>query len=159
MQKATQTAMQKKIGIVIGVTLLLYGLLRIGVGSLLLSQHLGWLDVLALQDANRDVGTFLAKSADQQLIAVSVPAYLGYIAVMGLVLAAGAVRTLRDKSLGLRLMAIFLLMYAMLFINFQTVNPKLMHLAVCTVLYVVLCWLKQTPRMTSSTQLSAGSAA
>lgn len=143
MQQATQKAMQKNIGIVIGVTLLLYGLLRIGVGSLLLSQYLGWLDVPALQNATQDVGIFLVKSADQQFIAVSVPAYLGYIAVMGLVLAAGAVRTLRDKSLGLRLMAIFLLMYAMLFINFQTVNPKLMHLAVCTVLYVVLCCLNK----------------
>lgn len=100
MQKATQKAMQKNIGIVIGVTLLLYGLLRIGVGSLLLSQYLG-----------------------------------------------------------LRFIAIFLLMYTMLFINFQTVNPKVIHLAVCTVLFAVLCWLKQTPRMTSSTQLSAGSAA
>jgi len=154
-----QTAMQKNIGIVIGVTLLLYGLLRIGVGSLLLSQYLGWLDVPALQDATQDVGTFLAKSVDQQFIAVSVPAYLGYVAMMGLVLAAGAIRTLQDQSFGLRLIAIYLLMYAMLFINFQTVNPKVIHLALCTVLFAVLCWFKQTPRMTSSTQLSAGSAA
>ncbi len=158
-QKTMQQTMEKKIGIVIGVTLLLYGLLRIGVGSLLLSQHLGWLDVQALQDANSDVGTFLAKSADQQFIAVSVPAYLGYIAMMGLVLSAGAVRTLRDKSFGLRLMALFLLMYTVLFVNFQTVNPKVIHLAVCAMLFAVLCWFKRTSRMTTSAQLSAGSAA
>jgi len=34
-------------------------------------------------------------------------------------------------------------MYAALFINFQTINPKIVHLAVAAVLFLLLLWIKK----------------
>lgn len=138
--------MRKYIRILISLALLIYGLIRVGVGSLLFGQETGLLDFQAFHGPVKDIGEFLAKSADKQLVPVSVAGYVSYIALMGVVLSIGAARSLRDKSLGLTLIGVFLALYALLFVNFQTINPKAMHLAVCTVLFGVLLWLKRAQR-------------
>lgn len=138
--------MRKYVRVFISLALLGYGLIRIGVGSLLLGQEIGLLDFQAFHEPIKDVGSFLTKSADKQIIPVSVTGYVSYIALMGLVLSIGAIRSLRDQSFGLYFIGAFLVMYALLFVNFQTVNPKAIHLAVCTALFGVLLWLKRAQR-------------
>jgi hypothetical protein len=136
--------MRKYIRILISLALLGYGLIRVGVGSLLLGQEIGLLDFQAFHDPIKDIGNFLTKSTDKQIIPVSVAGYVSYIALMGVVLSIGGIRSLREQSLGLSFIGAFLVMYAMLFVNFQTINPKAIHLAVCTVLFGVLLWLRRT---------------
>jgi len=138
--------MRKYVRILISVGFLIYGLIRIGVGSLLLGQETGLVDIEAFHEPVRDIGAFLAKSADKQLLSVSVAGYVGYIALMGVVLSTGAVMSLKGRSLGLAFIGVFLAMYALLFINFQTINPKAAHLAVCAALFGVLFWLRRTER-------------
>jgi hypothetical protein len=138
--------MRKYVRVVISLALLGYGLIRIGVGSLLLGQEIGLLHIQALVEPLRDVGSFLTKATDKRIIPVSVAGYVIYIALMGVVLSIGAIRSLRDQSFGLYFIGAFLLMYALLFVNFQTINPKALHLAVCAVLFGVLLWLKPTQR-------------
>lgn len=58
--------MQKYIRIFISLALLGYGLIRIGVGSLLLGQEIGLLDFQAFHNPVKDIGGFLTKSADKQ---------------------------------------------------------------------------------------------
>lgn len=65
---------------------------------------------------------------------------------MELVLSIGAFGSLRDKSFGLPFIGAFLAMYALLFVNFQTINQKVVHLAVCAILFGVLLWLKRAQR-------------
>jgi len=134
----------KNIGKFITVALLGYGLIRIGVGSLLLGQEIGVLDFEAFRQPIKDIGDFLARSADKQLLPVTVASYVSYIAIMGVVLSVGAFRSLKNQSFGLSFIGAFLAMYAFLFVNFQTINPKVIHLAVCTVLFGVLLWLQHT---------------
>lgn len=138
--------MQKYVRIFISLAFLGYGLIRIGVGSLLLGQEIGLLDFQSFHDPIKDIGGFLTKSADKQIIPVSVAGYVSYIALMGVVLSIGAIRLLRGQPLGLYFIGAFLVMYALLFVNFQTINPKAIHLAVCTVLFGVLLWLKRAQR-------------
>lgn len=64
---------------------------------------------------------------------------------MGAVLAAGAWGSLRDKSYGLPLIGAFLCLYALLFIDFQTINPKIIHLTVCALLFGVLLLVRKSP--------------
>lgn len=138
--------MRRYVRIFVSLALLLYGLIRIGVGSLLFGQEVGWLDLAAFQGPVADIGGFLDRSADKQIVPVSVAGYLGYIALMGLVLTVGAVGSLRNRSFGLILIALFLVLYAALFVNFQTINPKILHLAVCAILFGLLLWLSRTQR-------------
>ncbi len=135
--------MYRIIAIVIGIAFLAYGLLRIGVGSAMLGHELGIFDIDALQEPIEEVGEFLEEKADKQLIPVTVGGYVGYIALMGLTLSIGAIGSLTNKRFGLPLIATFLLMYAALFINFQTINPKIVHLAVAAVLFLLLLWIKK----------------
>jgi hypothetical protein len=135
--------MYRIIAIVIGIAFLAYGLLRIGVGSAMLGHELGIFDIDALQEPIEEVGEFLEEKADKQLIPVTVGGYVGYIAFMGLTLSIGAIGSLTNKRFGLPFIATFLLMYAALFINFQTINPKIFHLAVAAVLFLLLLWIKK----------------
>lgn len=64
--------MRKYIGILISLALLIYGLIRVGLGSLLLGQEVGLLDLQAFHGPIEDIGGFLAKSTDKQIISVSV---------------------------------------------------------------------------------------
>ena len=135
--------MYRIIAIVIGIVFLAYGLLRIGVGSAMLGHEVGIFDIAALQEPIKEVGEFLEKKADQQIIPVTVLGYVGYIAFMGLTLSIGAIGSLTNKRFGLPFIATFLLLYAALFINFQTINPKIFHLAVAAVLFLLLFWIKK----------------
>ena len=135
--------MYRIIAVVIGIAFLAYGLLRIGVGSAMLGHELGVFDIDALQGPIEEVGEFLDKKADKQLIPVTVGGYVGYIALMGLTLSIGAIGSLTNKRFGLPFIATFLLMYTALFINFQTINPKIVHLAVASVLFLLLLWIKK----------------
>ena len=135
--------MYRIIAIVIGIAFLAYGLLRIGVGSAMLGHELGIFDIDALQEPIEEVGEFLEEKADKQLVPVTVGGYVGYIALMGLTLSIGAIGSLTNKRFGLPLIATFLLMYAALFINFQTINPKIVHLAVAAVLFLLLLWINK----------------
>ena len=134
--------MKRYIRILISLSFLGYGLIRIGVGGALLGQETGLLDFQAFREPIEDISGFLAKSSEKQIVPVSVAGYVGYIAIMGLVLSTGAIGSLSDKKYGLNFIGAFIVMYALLFVNFQTINPKALHLAVCVVLFSVLLWIK-----------------
>ena len=137
--------MRKYISIFILIAFLGYGLIRICVGCALLGQEIGLLDIKAFHEPINDIAGFLAKSSNRQILSVSVAAYVSYIALMGLVLAIGAIGSLKNQKYGLSLIGAFLAMYSLLFVNFQTINPKVIHLAVCAVLFGALLWLKLAP--------------
>ena len=136
--------MRKYIEIFIAIVFLGYGLIRLGVGSVLLGQEIGLIDFEVFHAPVGDIGKFIEKSEGSQIIPVSVAGYVGYIALMGLVLSIGALRVLRNLPFGLALIGAFIVMYALLFVNFQTINPKAIHLGVCAVLFGALLWLKRT---------------
>ncbi|MBJ7576263.1 hypothetical protein [Luteimonas sp. MC1828] len=135
--------MRKPIRLVISLLLLSYGLIRLGVGGALLGQEIGLLEFHAFQEPINDIHGFLVKSSSKQIIPFSVAGYVSYIALMGVVLAVGALGSLRNQLYGLKWIGAFLAMYALLFVNFQTINPKAIHLAVCAVLFSVLLWVRK----------------
>lgn len=119
-----------------------YGLIRIGVGYLLLAQALELIQVTDFADALAEVKRFTAARADKELVAFSVSGYCVYIMLMGLLLASGAVGVFRYKLWGFMLLGLYLLMHAALFVNYQEINPKLFVLALQALMLVVLLYLR-----------------
>lgn len=82
--------LKRFLGIVIALLLLGYGLVRIGVGALLLAQTLGAINFPDLADAVAEVDVFIVARASYQLLPFSLEDYFLYIVAMGVLLSAGA---------------------------------------------------------------------
>lgn len=141
--------MWRIVGLVILTLLFGYGLVRMGVGSLLLAQSLDFIYVTDLADAIAEVKRFTEARADKELVSFSVSGYSVYIMVMGLLLAAGAAGVFCYKRWGFVLLGLYLAMHAALFVNYQEINPKLFVLALQGLMLVVLIYLRP-PRSTVS---------
>ncbi|WP_127024926.1 hypothetical protein [Rheinheimera mangrovi] len=139
--------MWRLLGLVIIAVLFGYGLIRIGVGGLLLAQSLDLIHVTDLADAIAEVKRFTEARADKELMSFSVSGYSVYIMVMGFLLAAGAAGVFRYKRWGFIVLGLYLAMHAALFVNYQEVNPKLFTLALQGLMLVVLIYLRP-PRST-----------
>jgi hypothetical protein len=141
--------MWRIVGLVILTLLFGYGLIRIGVGSLLLAQSFDFIYVTDLADAIAEVKRFTEARADKELVSFSVAGYSVYIMLMGLLLAAGAAGVFCYKRWGFILLGLYLAMHAALFVNYQEINPKLFVLALQGLMLVVLIYLRP-PRSTVS---------
>lgn len=141
--------MWRIVGLVILTLLFGYGLVRMGVGSLLLAQSLDFIYVTDLADAIAEVKRFTEARADKELVSFSVAGYSVYIMLMGLLLAAGAAGVFCYKRWGFILLGLYLAMHAALFVNYQEINPKLFVLALQGLMLVVLIYLRP-PRSTVS---------
>jgi hypothetical protein len=108
----------------------------------MLAQESGLLAIPAFGEAIGRIQSLLSESGRGPLVPFSVAGYLGYGALMGAVLSVGAVGSLLRWRYGLHFIGAFLALYALLFVNFQMVNVKLLHLAVCAALFGVLVWLR-----------------
>jgi hypothetical protein len=141
--------MWRVLGLAIVALLFGYGLIRIGVGALLLAQSVDLIHVTDLADAIAEVKRFTEARADKELVSFSVSGYSVYIMVMGLLLAAGAAGVFCYKRWGFILLGLYLSMHAALFVNYQEINPKLITLALQIVMLIVLVYLRP-PRSTVS---------
>ena len=134
--------MKNKIGLLIAILLLGYGLIRIGVGGALLAQTLELINFSDLSEGALEVKQFINARASEQLIPFNQTGYFTYILVMGILLATGAAGTIALRRWGFFLLWIYIAMHAALFINFQEINPKIIVLALQVILLFVLIYLR-----------------
>jgi|TARA_B100000745_G_C19831554_1_gene275182 hypothetical protein len=134
----------KKYGItIIGILFLIYGGIRLWVSSVLLLQTFGLINIADLQAALIDIGDFMQSRQDNSVVPFSVVVYLSYLWVMGALLVTGAIGCLKRQSFGHISLSVFLVLYVLLFVNFQTINPKVIHLVVCATLLGLYLWLRK----------------
>ncbi|MBI1212124.1 MAG: hypothetical protein GC190_11720 [Alphaproteobacteria bacterium] len=117
-----------------------FGLIRIGVASALSAQLLGYFSVGAFEEPIRDTSRFLNEHNTDAFIQLTPLPYFGIIFAMGVCLALGAVGAFRKKAWGYALIVAYLSMHAGLFLNFQTINPKINILIGAIVLLLALVW-------------------
>lgn len=134
--------MKTKIGLLIAILLLGYGLVRIGVGSVLLAQTLEIIHFPELAEATLEVKEFINIRASEQIIPVTLKGYFTYILVMGVLLSIGAFYTILRRRMGFILLWLYIGMHAALFINFLEINPKLIVLILQVILLFVLKQLR-----------------
>lgn len=134
--------MKNKIGLLIAIILLGYGLIRIGVGGALLAQTLEIVNFSELAEATLEVKEFISIRAGEQLIPFTITGYFTYILVMGVLLSIGAVGTIVRRRWGFILLWIYIGTHAALFINFLEINPKIIGLVLQVILLIVLKYLR-----------------
>ena len=93
--------MKNKLGLLIAILLLGYGIIRIGVGGALLAQAFEIVNFPDLADASLKVEEFMNIRVSKQIIPFTIVGYFTYILVMGLLLSVGAIGTMVRKSWGL----------------------------------------------------------
>ena len=142
--------MLRKIGLLMALLLLGYGVIRIGVGGALLAQSQGLIDIAELANATGEVKSFMDVRADKQILPFSLAGYFIYILVMGVALTVGAIGVFRYKRWGFVLIGVYLALHAALFLNFQEINPKLIGLAVQFAMLVSLLYLRPPRKFVSS---------
>ena len=145
--------LKRSLGIVIALLLLGYGLVRIGVGALLLAQTLGTINFPDLANAVAEVDVFIVARASYQLLSFSLEGYFLYIVAMGVLLSAGAAGTIARASWGFTTLGVYIAMHAALFINFQEINPKLVGLLAQIVLLLILYYLMPPGKLVYTEQV------
>jgi hypothetical protein len=143
---ADEYPVRRAVALLIIAALVAYGVVRVGVGAVLLAQAISLIDVADYAAAVAEVGTFLGERADRALVLISVPAYCVYILAMGALLVGGGAGVLWRRRWGFALLGLYLVMHAALFVNYQEVNPKLFGLALSVALAVGLAWLRPPER-------------
>lgn len=123
------TKFARIVSVIICLGFLLFGVMRMGVGAALILQIAGMIDLPDLASTVTDTAVFLGQANERAIIGMGVTPYFGYIIAMGLVLVAGAVSALLRRHWGYRLIGLYLVMHGALFVNFLTVNPKIVYLA------------------------------
>lgn len=126
---------------------LAFGAIRIGAGLVLMAQAAGFIDVAAFNEPITDIQRFLHEKNDRAHIPLTPVSYLGIIAFMGFCLALGAVSSWNRKSWGYGLLSIYLFTHASLFVNFQSINPKLNILIVGIIMLIILVFVNQRRRV------------
>lgn len=138
----TRHRLAKALYYVIAVGFLGFGLIRLSVASTALAQVAGWVNFEDIGLAISDVERFMSEHADQSLYTFGVVDYFAYIAAMGIVLIAGAMGALRLKLGGLKLIGIYLVMHAALFVNAMVINPKVFLLGFTVAMLGLLTWIR-----------------
>ena len=134
----------RSVAILICIGFLAFGLIRIGVGGALLGQEIGWWSQGGeMAEALAETRQFLADKSPQALIPLSPAAYFAVIIFMGMSLSLGAGLYWLKRRGGLSLIALYLATHGWLFVNFQTINPKIAVLAVGVALWLVLLWARK----------------
>lgn len=124
-----------------------FGLIRIGVSGLLATQALGGFDVAAFREPVAEIQQFLTAQNAHALVPLTTFSYLAIIAVMGVCLVFGAIFSWRRNRLGYGLLSTYLLVHAWLFVNFQTINPKINILIGGVIMLIILIFANQRRRV------------
>jgi hypothetical protein len=137
--------MKRKLAIAICLVLLASGLVRIGVGGLMIGQAAGWW-ALEGEAAGSLADTIrFIREQKSNLVGFTPMSYFAFILFMGLTISLGAIGQMWRKQWGLVLIGIYLLSHGALFVNFMTVNPKIVLLVLATALTVILAWANRLP--------------
>lgn len=137
----------KLLAAVICAIALFFGLVRIWVGLALMTQAAGVFEFAAFNEPIKDIRQFLLEMNDQALVPLTTVAYLSIIAFMGYCLVFGAVGSWYRQKWGYGLLATYLFTHAALFVNFQTINPKINILIAGIIMLLILLFANQHRRI------------
>lgn len=137
--------MKRTLAITICLVFLISGLIRLGVGGMMIGQAMDWwaFDGEA-SEALADTQRFISEQTTN-IVGFTPVSYFAYISFMGLVISLGAIGQIWRKTWGLGLIGVYLLSHGWLFVNFWTINPKIYLLTLAALLAMALFWLNRSP--------------
>lgn len=131
-----------RLGLLIILGFLAYGIIRIAVGGLLLAQTTQLIDYQELNEASIEVHQFLNERSEKQIVPFTQVTYFAFILFMGILLTSGAIGAFIRKNWGFVLLWTYIATHAALFINYQEINPKIMFLILQVLLLIGLKYLR-----------------
>jgi len=134
--------MKNKLGLLIALGLLAYGIIRITVGGLLMAQTTQLIDYQELNEVSLEVKQFLEERSGKQIVPFTITTYFAFISFMGILLTSGAVGALLRKNWGFMVLWTYIAIHAALFINYQEINPKITILILQILLLLGLRYLR-----------------
>ncbi len=139
--------MKRKLAIAICLLFLASGLIRIGVGCMMIGQAAGWwAQEGEAAEALADTQRFISEKKSN-IVGFTPISYFAFILFMGLTISLGAIGQIWRKQWGLVLIGIYLLSHGWLFVNFMTVNPKIALLGLASLLTLILFWANRRPKL------------
>lgn len=143
--RLTRPTPRRALAILICLGLLAFGLIRIGVGGLMVGQAAGWWSLGGeMPEALADTRNFIA-ARETNIVGFTPLSYFSFIVFMGVTLTLGAIGQLWRKAWGLALIWAYLASHAFLFVNFATVNPKVAYLVIGIAAALFLGWANRGP--------------
>lgn len=144
--------MKRFVAIIICLVFLVSGLIRMGVSALMMGQAMDWWAfegeaVEALAETRR----FIA-DRDVNMVGFTPISYFAFIMFMGVTISLGAIGQLWRKNWGLILIGIYIVSHGLLFVNFMTVNPKVVLWGLSVVAALVLLWANGPDRSVNMPQ-------
>ncbi len=129
----------------IAIGFMVYGGFRIAGAVPAVAQLMGW--------GNTDIGRSIVEAlapafpalSRRALIPVSMEAYLGWSAIMGIVLTTGSLLALFKRRVGYWLMAAYFILFGVMFINYLVFNVKIAHFVSGLVLFLIMLRLSKKP--------------
>lgn len=134
--------MKNRIGLLIVLGFLIYGIIRIVVGGVLLAQTAQLVDYPEINDATLEVKQFLEERSGKQIVPFTEVTYFAFISFMGILLTSGAIGAFLRKKWGFVVLWTYIATHAALFINYQEINPKITILVLQILLLIGLKHLR-----------------
>lgn len=135
-----RTFMRVFLAITLCLGFFVYGGARLVGASVIAVSASGAIDFLDVQPAVQNVQSLLDKTRGQQIIPLTAMSYFVYSAVMGLFLTIGAFGALSARRWGTPVMAVYFVMFGLMFLNLQIMNANLVHLGGALGLYLIQTW-------------------
>ena len=124
--------------VVLGAGLTLYGLFRaLGTGAYF-ADRLGVAPNGMAGQIEAALAEALPRLNAQAVVPLPLEGYLGWSLAMGVALTLGGVLALFRARGGFTLIALYHALFALLFVNYQTLNEKLAHLGVSLAAFLVM---------------------
>lgn len=143
----------KRLCLAIAILALIIGLVRIGGGVAMLGSELGWWNLDGAFGSGVDeVRGALPRLNERALVQMNTAQYLSVMVLLGIALVIGAIQYLRRRRSGLVLLGVYVALHFLLFLNFSTLNIKILIPVAALGLWFVL----RTGQRTGSDTDAAG---
>ena len=117
----------RRLCLAVAILALIVGLIRIGGGVAMLGSELGWWDLAGPFKSGVDkVRSALPGLNEHAFVQMSTSQYLAVIVLLGTPLVMGAIQYLRGRRSGLFLLGVYVALHFLLFLNFSTLNIKIL---------------------------------
>jgi hypothetical protein len=127
----------------INIGFLIYGVLRL-LGSVPGFAHvMGWWDNKIGREIVSKIDVALPELSEKAIVVLSIEAYMGWSVLMGLVLTVGSLLALFKARIGYLLMGSYFVLFGLGFVNYLSINAKILHFAVGLSLFVVMLLLSK----------------
>ncbi|GGY40783.1 hypothetical protein [Parvularcula lutaonensis] len=127
----------------INIAFLVYGFARLVGSGLGFGQAARWFDTEVGRQAVDALRPGFAELSENAIVTLPMAGYLGWSLLMGVVLTVGSLLALFKARLGYILMASYFALFALMFVNYQIINVKLVHLTVGLALFAGLLLLSK----------------